>query len=138
MEWRNWDGRVRCRPAQWAVPATEAGLAEQVAAWAQAGRWIRVAGSGHSFTPLAASDDVLLSLQGLRGLSDIDRLRNEVEVWAGTPLHELGRLLAQQGLAQENLGDIDAQTLAGAIATGHHRTGAALGTLSTQVSGLTR
>ena len=100
MEWRNWDGRVRCRPAQWAAPATEAELAEQVAAWAQAGRRIRVAGSGHSFTPLAASDDVLLSLQGLRGLSDIDRLRNEVEVWAGTPLHELGRLLAQQGLGE--------------------------------------
>lgn len=137
MEWRNWDGRVRCRPAQWAVPATEAELAEQVAAWAQAGRRIRVAGSGHSFTPLAASDDVLLSLQGLRGLSDIDRLRNEVEVWAGTPLHELGRLLAQQGLAQENLGDIDAQTLPGAIATGTHGTGAALGSLSTQVSGFT-
>lgn len=137
MEWRNWDGRVRCRPAEWTAPATETELAKQVAVWAQAGRRIRVAGSGHSFTPLAANDDVLLSLQRLSGLIATDPHQNEVEVWAGTPLRELGRLLAQHGLSQENLGDIDVQTLAGAISTGTHGTGAALGSISTQVSGFT-
>lgn len=135
--WQNWDKRVRCQPALRASPDTEQALAAQVAQWARAGRRIRVAGSGHSFTPLVACDDVLVSLDNLTGLVDVDSERNEVEVWAGTPLHQLGPLLAAHGLAQHNLGDINAQTLAGAIATGTHGTGIQLGSLSSQVCGFT-
>ena len=135
--WQNWDKRVRCQPALWACPETEQALAAQVAQWSHAGRHIRVAGSGHSFTPLVASNDVLVSLDNLTGLIDVDNERNEVEVWAGTPLHQLGPLLATHDLAQHNLGDIDAQTLAGAVATGTHGTGTGLGSLSDQVRGFT-
>jgi L-gulono-1,4-lactone dehydrogenase len=41
--------------------------------------------------------------------------------------------LAALGLAMANLGDIDTQTVAGALATGTHGTGLALGGLATQV-----
>ena len=39
-------------------------------------------------------------------------------------LAALNALLAENGLALPNLGDIDAQTIAGAVSTGTHGTGA--------------
>src|SRR5690606_8808591 len=66
----------------------------------------------------------------------VNRERQEVTVWAGTKLRMLGRLLFEQGYAQENLGDIDAQSIAGAISTGTHGSGLQFGSLSTQVTGL--
>jgi FAD-linked oxidoreductase len=49
----------------------------------------------------------------------------------------LGDQLLKRGLAQENLGDIDVQSIAGAISTGTHGTGARFGSIATQVVGLT-
>ena len=46
---------------------------------------------------------------------------------AGTKLSEIGEPLQRMGLALANQGDIDRQSLAGAIATGTHGTGATLG-----------
>ena len=45
-------------------------------------------------------------------------------VEAGITLRELGPELAERGLALENQGDVDAQTIAGAISTATHGTGA--------------
>jgi L-gulonolactone oxidase len=59
-----------------------------------------------------------------------------VKVEAGITLAALNRGLEERGLALPNLGDIDAQTLAGAIATGTHGTGARLQNLSAQVEAL--
>ncbi|MBV9258438.1 MAG: FAD-binding protein, partial [Ktedonobacteraceae bacterium] len=101
------------------------------------GRQIRVVGAGHSFTPLVQSDDVLISLEHMQGIESIDRDAGTVTVLGGTQLKTLGDLLFKQGLAQENLGDIDVQSIAGAISTGTHGTGIHFGTLSTQVEGLT-
>jgi FAD/FMN-containing dehydrogenase len=98
---------------------------------------VRVVGAGHSFTPLVSSDNVLLSLERMQGIESIDREKNAVTVWGGTGLHKLGNDLLAHGLAQENLGDIDVQSIAGAISTGTHGTGMRFGTLSTQVTGLT-
>ncbi|GJN76049.1 hypothetical protein PLICBS_010160 [Purpureocillium lilacinum] len=55
----------------------------------------------------------------------------------GTRLRWLGEELRRRGLAQENLGAIDAQTIAGAVSTGTHGTGPAFGSLATQLAGLT-
>src|SRR5207302_9977697 len=60
-----------------------------------------------------------------------------VRVQAGITIRELGRELDARGLALENVGDIDAQTLAGAISTATHGTGARLRNLSSQVRELT-
>ncbi len=137
MRWRNWDGRIRCQPAVYAAPRSEHELRRIMRQWSSEGRRVRVAGSGHSFTPLVESADALLWLGRLSGLHSVDAAAGTVTVWAGTTLRRLGRLLAAQGLAQENLGDIDAQSIAGAIATGTHGTGAALPPLAAQVQGLT-
>jgi L-gulonolactone oxidase len=66
----------------------------------------------------------------------VDRAARLVTVGAGMPLRVLNRVLAEHGLAMPNLGDIDAQTIAGAISTGTHGTGAQFGCLATFVAGL--
>jgi FAD-linked oxidoreductase len=135
--WHNWSGSVRCAPRELATPRSIEELAALIGEYGKSGRRVRVLGSGHSFTPLVASDDVHLSMAGLRGITAVDEARGTVTVLGGTPLRELGAALLQRGLAQENLGDIDVQTITGAISTGTHGTGVRFGTLATQVSGLT-
>jgi FAD-linked oxidoreductase len=135
--WRNWSGSVACRPREVAAPRSVDELARLVAGYVRDGRRIRVAGSGHSFTPLVQTDDVLLSMAGLQGITSVDEANSTVTVLGGTPLKRLGADLLARGLAQENLGDIDVQTITGALSTGTHGTGLGFGTLATQIAGLT-
>jgi FAD/FMN-containing dehydrogenase len=97
---------------------------------------VRVTGSGHSFTPLCASDDVLLSLDRLTGIETVDEAGGRAWIRAGTKIHDLGGLLAEHGLALENQGDVDVQAIAGAVSTGTHGTGPTLGSISTWVDAL--
>ena len=136
MAWSNWAGNVTCEPRVRAAPASEAEVVAALHDAARAGLGVRVAGSGHSFSPLVATDGMLLSLDALAGIA-----RHEVEakrVWvrAGTKLHALGPALHALGLAFANLGDVDVQALGGALATGTHGTGLTLQNLSARVSGL--
>jgi L-gulono-1,4-lactone dehydrogenase len=131
--WVNWAGDQSCRPARIASPASREELSETVAAATEAGERISVAGSGHSFTETAMTDGTMIRVGGLRGVLDADRSSGLVEVGGGTVLAELNEELARLGLAMENLGDIDRQTLAGAISTGTHGTGARLRNISAQV-----
>ena len=94
-----------------------------------------MAGAGHSFTPLVQTDGILVSLDDLTGIESLDAGRREATVFAGTRLFDLGPALAARGFGMENLGDINRQSLAGAISTGTHGTGVALGNISTQVTG---
>lgn len=94
-------------------------------------------GSGHSFTALCASNGAIVSLENMTGLIGADAAAGEAELWAGTPIHQVGPLLHPHGLALANQGDIDRQTLGGAIGTGTHGTGNTLGSLSTMVTGVT-
>jgi FAD-linked oxidoreductase len=135
--WQNWSGSVQSQPRQIVQPRTIDDLIRVVRGYGRAGRHIRVVGTGHSFTPLVQTNDILLSLAHIQGIERIDRERRTVTVLAGTTLKHLGDTLLQHGLAQENLGDIDTQSIAGAISTGTHGTGVRFGNLSTQVEGLT-
>jgi L-gulonolactone oxidase len=135
--WRNWVGYETCTPARVAQPADAAALSAVLRQAAAEGHIVRVAGSGHSFTPLVPTDGVLVSLDRCRGLLAADAATGLVTMRAGTKLHELGPLLRAQGLALENQGDIDRQSIAGAIGTGTHGTGTRFGSLSTQVRALT-
>ena len=97
---------------------------------------VKAIGAGHSFTAIGATDGVQIAPDGLSGVVRADVESGLVTVLAGTRLHELNETLWHLGLALENLGDIDVQTVAGAISTGTHGTGAQLGGLATQVRGL--
>jgi len=135
-EWVNWAGDQRCRPARIVRPAGRDELAEAIGAAAAAGEKVRVAGSGHSFTETALSDGTLIRLEGLAGVLDADPESGLVRVGGGTVLADLNEELARLGLAMENLGDIDRQTIAGAISTGTHGTGSKLRNISAQVEGM--
>jgi FAD-linked oxidoreductase len=135
-EWRNWAGDQACRPVEVARPRNRDELAAVVAAAAGAGRTVSVRGAGHSFTETALTDGALLDLGALSGVIDADPASGRVRVGGGTVLAELNRDLDRLGLAMENLGDIDRQTIAGAISTGTHGTGSRLPNISAQVEGL--
>jgi L-gulonolactone oxidase len=131
--WRNWAGDQACQPVELVRPGSRDELAEAVARAAAAGRRVSVAGSGHSFTEAALGDGTMIDVAALSGVLDADRGSGRVKVAAGTVLADLNDDLARLGLAMENLGDIDRQTIAGAISTGTHGTGAGLRNISAQV-----
>lgn len=131
--WRNWSGSVVCEPAKLVTPATEATLA---AAVADGPAPVRVAGTGHSFTPLCETNGTLVSLDGLSGVVETDAQAGTATVWAGSKLHAIGEPLLRAGLALENMGDIDTQSVGGVVGTGTHGTGPTLGNFSSHVVGL--
>lgn len=131
--WSNWSGLQICRPRDLVRVSGVGELAEVVGRAASEGRQITTVGSGHSFTATALSDDLLLDISAVAGVISADRDSGLVEVGAGTILADLNRELDRLGLALPNLGDIDRQTIAGAVSTGTHGTGRALPNLSAQI-----
>ncbi|MGZ8666483.1 MAG: D-arabinono-1,4-lactone oxidase [Solirubrobacterales bacterium] len=134
--WVNWAGDQSCTPAEIITPRSAGELAEAVGAAAAGGRTASIPGSGHSFTEAAMTDGTMIRIEALAGVIDVDPSSGLVKVGAGTVLADLNQALAQLGLAMENLGDIDRQTIAGAISTATHGTGAALRNISAQVEAI--
>jgi FAD-linked oxidoreductase len=132
----NWAGNVKWTPQEVLLPKTEVEIAAIIKKATSSGKSIRTVGSHHSFTPLLATDSVSLSLDDMQGLISKEP-NNRAIAWAGTKLKRLSELLAENGLAQENMGDINVQSLAGAISTGTHGTGITLGSVGTQVEEIT-
>ena len=106
------------------------GRVEEVAEIVARSEQVRVAGAGHSFTDAVLTDGTLMSLERMDRVVDVDRSSGLVRVQAGITLGALSDELWRHGLAFENLGDIDVQSIAGATATGTHGTGAKLRNLS--------
>jgi FAD-linked oxidoreductase len=136
MTWQNWAGTAAANPARRYWPRTEDAIADAVRDAVKAGLTVRALGSGHSFTPAAATAGVAVDLSGWTGVVAADAETGLVTVRSGTTLRQLNANLNTLGLAMPNMGDIDVQTIAGAISTGTHGTGAALGGIATQVEAL--
>ncbi|SDE39153.1 D-arabinono-1,4-lactone oxidase [Rhodococcus tukisamuensis] len=138
--WHNWAECASASPRRYATPASVAELSFEIARATTEGLHVKCVGAGHSFTPVAVTDGVLISLDNLSGIKSVVHTEPAgalVTVLAGTRLRDLNPMLWDLGLAMTNLGDIDAQSIAGAIATGTHGTGARFGGLATQVRALT-
>jgi len=133
--WRNWSGNQQAVAVDVLTPGSVDEVSALVKDASGSGRKVKVVGSGHSFTAIALADDQRMHLHRLTDLVKIDG--DLVTVQAGMPLHALNALLAERGLALPNLGDIDAQTVAGAISTGTHGTGAGHSTLASCVEAIT-
>jgi L-gulonolactone oxidase len=134
--WRNWSGTESASGLESVRPGSVDELAAAVKTAAEQGKKLKAIGSGHSFTGCSVPQEVMVHLDGLASISQADRESGRVTVGAGTGLRKLNQGLAAFDLAMANLGDIDKQTVAGAISTGTHGTGARLGGLATQVVGL--
>lgn len=135
--WRNWAGNQRCRPTRVSRPRGTEDVARAVLDAERDGLQVRVCGAGHSFTPAVVTDGVLMDLRAMARLRRVHASTGEVTVEAGMTLRELSEVLDRYGRALTNLGDIDSQTVAGAIATSTHGTGRDSGGLAAQVSALT-
>jgi L-gulono-1,4-lactone dehydrogenase len=134
--WRNWAGDQTCTPAAIEQPGSREELAGAVKRAADAGQTVHVAGSGHSFTEAALTDGMLIRIDALNRVLDANLTSGLVKVEAGIVLADLNERLHERGLALENLGDIDSQTIAGAISTATHGTGAGLPNLAAQVEAM--
>lgn len=135
-EWRNWSGSLRFTPREQVAPADENALRALVDRARRTSTKLRPVGSGHSSSPLVRTDDVLVSLTGLARTVRRHEDPHLATVSAGASLGELGEALYEAGLAMDNLGDVNVQSVAGATATGTHGTGLRFGSLSTQVVGV--
>lgn len=136
MSVSNWAGNQRWSPAERRAPATLGEVVDAVATARRAGRRVKVIGGGHSFTAAAATDGCQISLDALGRVIDVDHERRRITVGGGIKLHRLNDVLAEYGLAMPNLGDIDRQSIAGALATATHGTGRHAGNLASTVVGM--
>ena len=121
--WHNWSGAQTAHPQAFVQPATEAELVGVVRDAAARGLHVKTVGAGHSFTAAAVTDGVLVNLDNLTGLVHVDKDAMEVTFLAGTRLRDVPGLLRPHGLALANQGDVDPQSLAGALSTSTHGTG---------------
>jgi L-gulono-1,4-lactone dehydrogenase len=137
VEWRNWCGDERCRPTAIVHPGSIEAIAAALQRAERDGLRARVAGAGHSFSDIACTEGLLIVLDRFQQVLDVDRESGLVRVQAGITIAQLNAHLARHGLAMENLGDIDAQSIAGAISTATHGTGARLRNIPSQVAELT-
>jgi len=133
--WQNWGRNQQAVAVDVLTPGSVDEVAALVKQASASGRRVKAVGSGHSFTSIAVADDQRMHLHRLGDLIRVDGML--VTVQAGMPLYALNALLAERGLAVPSLGDIDAQTVAGAISTGTHGTGARHATLASCVEAVT-
>ncbi|MDN6325829.1 MAG: FAD-binding protein, partial [Corynebacterium sp.] len=136
MRWHNWSGGQTAEPFRLEQPETEADVIALVQRAAEEGRRVKAVGAGHSFTPVAVTDGVLVNLDNLSGVVNVDRGSMEVTFLAGTRLRYVPALLRPHGLALANQGDVDPQSIAGAVSTGTHGTGIGLTGFAGMVRGL--
>ena len=134
MRWQNWAGNQVMTPAGVAHPRGNEEIAQVVKGAAAQGRRVKAIGSGHSFTSIGLTDGVLLHLDRHADLLSVDG--DLATAQAGLPLHRLNALLADHGRSLVNMGDVDAQTVSGAISTGTHGTGRDSASIAAQVAAL--
>lgn len=134
--WRNWARNQECVPTAIEHPSSENELVAIIERAAAERRRVKAVGAGHSFTSTACTDGYLLDLTHYNRVVAVDREQHRVTVESGITLAALNEALAHFGLAMTNLGDIAYQSIAGAISTATHGTGAKFGNISSQVAGL--
>ena len=135
-EWRNWSGLTTTTPSEILQPANPDEVISAIQRAQELGTTVKMPGTGHSFTGIAAPEGIQLDPTGMSGLISVDRENLTVTAHAGTPLHVLNTALESHGLSLHNMGDIAEQTVAGATSTGTHGTGGLVASLSAQIAGL--
>ncbi len=131
--WQNWGETASREQASFYTPQSIEDVQNIVIRAKNQNKTIRTVGAGHSFSPVALPDCYAMELSHMTGLIHVDETLQQATFWAGTRLYDVGPLLAASQLALENMGDIDVQTIAGAISTGTHGTGIQLGSISNQI-----
>jgi FAD/FMN-containing dehydrogenase len=125
----NWAGNMSCSPGAISSPASEA----EVQAAVRGAEHVRCVATGHSFSPVCLTDGTLLRMDRMVGVTGIDQASGRATALPGTPVGDFGPPLWEAGLSLANQGDIDAQGIAGAVATATHGSGVGLQSFSASV-----
>lgn len=133
---KNWSGIQSWEPEKFIQPKSSDEIISIVKSALYNNQKIRVFGSKTSFSPLNNTNSISLNLDNYQGVIHIDKENYLVTVKSGTKLFKIIEILAKKGLALENLGDFNKQSIGGAIATAIHGSGIYLGILSSQVVGI--
>lgn len=132
--WKNWGGNQEFTPSITARPTNESEVVETVRYAIANDLSLRVAGAGHSFTPVVETDGVLLDLSQIQQVTGVDSEKKRVRALGGTAISEFGEPMWKAGLSLQNQGDIDKQAIAGAISTATHGSGIESGSFSSTVT----
>jgi FAD-linked oxidoreductase len=134
--WHNWAATTSVTPTEVRTPRDTDDVVAAVDRARERRTTVKMPGTGHSFTGIAAPEGIMLSPTQLAGIVAVDRDALTVTALAGTPLKVLNTSLEALGLTLHNMGDIAEQTIAGATSTGTHGTGGLVASLSAQIAGL--
>jgi FAD/FMN-containing dehydrogenase len=129
-EWINWSGSLKFTPTDFLKPENEDELREIIKKSYASGRKVRLAAAGHSSSPLVETPQTLVHLQHFKEIVRYDKAQQTATLKTGMTVHESAAELQKIDLALFNTGDVDVQTLAGAIATGTHGSGRKLQNLA--------
>ncbi|WP_144158072.1 D-arabinono-1,4-lactone oxidase [Paraburkholderia sp. BCC1885] len=135
-QWINWARNQSFTPSKFIVPVDEDEAVSLMRREILARRPVRVVGGNHAFSPILETSGALFDLSKTERIISIDDAASEVLVSGGCRLSFLGAPLWQHGLALANQGDIDVQSVAGAIATGTKGSGITTGSISSVVNRL--
>jgi xylitol oxidase len=129
---RNWAGNLTYRSRELLTPRTLEELREIVATEPS----LRALGSRHSFTDIADTTGVQVSLAGLASVADIRITGSTARIPAGLRHGDVVGVLNDQGVAVANLASLPHIGVAGAVQTGTHGSGDRIGSLATQVAAI--
>ena len=134
--WTNFSCRHSVRPRRSVIPADLDELRRVLKDAAADGSRVRVVGGGHSYNDVAVAPEIQVSLRRLNKILHVDTGTGQVTVQGGATLHEIRTEMAKHGLAFANMGDIDRQSIGGALSTGTHGTGLDAPAFAGQVTAL--
>ena len=116
----NWSRTEHCDPSRIELPGNEAAVVAVVAEARASGLGIRVVGARHSWSDIAMTDGLLVSLDRMQEVLELDAAAGTVRVQAGIRLHRLSDALDALGFALPIVGSVVEQSLAGVLSTGTH------------------
>lgn len=129
--WKNTIKHERAQPVQFITAETPADLSAVIADARSNGFTIKTVGSGHSFNDVACSNGYMVDISSMDKMLELPAFikpsaKKLVQVQAGINIRQLNSELDKRDLSVVNLGGIDHQTIAGAIATATHGSGITL------------
>jgi alditol oxidase len=129
---KNWAGNVTFSASEIVRPT---GI-DELSAIVAGARGVHAVGSRHSFSTVADTTGTLLSLDRMPPDIDIDTTGRRARVAAAVRYGELAVKLDAVGLAVPNMASLPHISVAGAVATGTHGSGAGNQSLSASVAGV--
>ncbi|KAK3725344.1 D-arabinono-1,4-lactone oxidase [Vermiconidia calcicola] len=131
-----WAKTFQSRPELYIRPQSLEEVQKIVTLARRCRRRLVVVGSGHSPSDLTCTSSWMVNLDDFNSVYDVDAQKKTMRVAAGIRLAQLGKEARKHDLQVPNLGSIDAQSIAGAIATATHGSSLKHGLLSENVLSL--